>query len=85
MKKCCLSLASALFVFALSAQDPVVKPVHAIPAETLKAPASDVKRLPLEKNQSILSCETSKDKKQVTITPMPVDAASSKETKTEKK
>jgi hypothetical protein len=80
MRKCCIFLAFMCCAFAGYSQDPVARPVHAIPAETLKGTPSDTKKLPLEENKAILSAETSRDKKQVTITPMPVSTSPPKET-----
>ncbi|MFL5763372.1 MAG: hypothetical protein ACJ77K_05465 [Bacteroidia bacterium] len=87
MKKCYTPLAFLFCSISLLAQDPVVKPIHAIPAETLKSSSSDAKKLPLENNTAVYSAEISKDKKHVTITPLPAQTPPGKtqEMKPEKK
>ena len=86
MKKCYTSLAFLFCAFSLLAQDPVVKPIHAIPANTLKSQSTDAKVVP-RGTESVYSAVLSKDKKQVTITPLPASKppTEQQEVKTEKK
>jgi hypothetical protein len=86
MKKCYTPLAFLFCANSLLAQDPVVKPIHAIPAKILKSQSADAKTVPLGKG-SVYSAVLSKDKKQVTITPLPASTppVEQKEVKPENK